>query len=228
VPRKRKRSQSRTRKLWVVAVGRFDEIRTKESGGSTATLDNNHASFSLPADVTHRDVIEELAKRCDPPLPIESLSGLEGGFRYLRAITIFSNAREVVERVARNYEGVHWWVSEHGLNMCKIPLSVKPLSEFDRLAGKLYAETATDGRLSKAALLAIALQLDDAKLSLKDHLQPQFWALIAQHNQKNPKSPIKTFVKACSSPRFQRSVRRRLYVARENYLTSISPIPEVS
>lgn len=228
MPRKRERSQSRSRKPSVLPVGRFDELRTKDGGGSTVILDNNHASFSLPDGVTHRDVIEELTKRCDPPLPIESLSGLEGGFRYLKGITIFNNAREVVERVARAHEGVHWWVSEHGLNMCQIPLSVRSLSKFDQLAGKLYAETATGCRLSKTALLAIAQRLDDAKLSLKDHLQPKFWALIAQHNQKNPRSPIKTFVKACSSPRFQKSVRRRLYVAHNKYLTSISPAPDVS
>jgi hypothetical protein len=208
VPRKRERSQSRSRKPLVLPVGRFDELRTKDGGGSTVILDNNHASFSLPDG--------------------ESLSGLEGGFRYLKGITIFNNAREVVERVARAHEGVHWWVSEHGLNMCQIPLSVRSLSKFDQLAGKLYAETATGCRLSKTALLAIAQRLDDAKLSLKDHLQPKFWALIAQHNQKNPRSPIKTFVKACSSPRFQKSVRRRLYVAHNKYLTSISPAPDVS
>jgi hypothetical protein len=47
---------------------------------------------------------------------------------------------------------------------------------------------------------------------------------MAQHNQHYPKNAIKTFDQAAHRPKFVRSVRRRLYLARDKFEKAYSAL----
>jgi len=121
-------------------------------------------------------------------------------------------AGDEIDKIAANYEGMHWWILKDGLNMAIVPPTAAKLSRFDELAGKLYVGMWKDGKLSKESLMTIAKELDVAGFSLKE-LQSAQWRLLDQYNQRNPRQAIKTFEQACRHRVFVRSVRRRLYVA---------------
>jgi pyridoxine/pyridoxamine 5'-phosphate oxidase len=108
-----------------------------------------------------------------------------------------------------------WWISKDGLNMAIVSKAAAKLSRFDELAGKLYVARLNGRELSQEILVVIAKELDAAGFVLRTELQSKQWRSIAEHNQKNPRQPIKTFEKACLHPVSRRAVRRWMYVARE-------------
>jgi hypothetical protein len=83
------------------------------------------------------------------------------------------------------------------------------------LAGTLMIQKSKDGRLSTQSLLEIATELDKKNFHLKENLQRKEWDLIAHHNQKWARAPIKTFVEAANHKRLSRLVRRSLYRAHD-------------
>lgn len=206
---------------------RFDHLRTQETGGSIKSLESSLVSLTIPTLSTHRDVVQAIANQCQPPIAIESLGGNLSETQFPRGKTIFRLAGAAIDDIAVQYEDMRWWMSKHGLNMGKVPLAKTQISKFDELAGKLYVDGSKNGRLSKELLIVIAKALDEANFSLKD-LQPAQWKVISKYNQKNAKHAVKSFEQASRHPRLVRSVRKRLYVARERYNGSITPPPQVS
>lgn len=151
------------------------------------------------------------------PVAIESLDERLVAKILPRGKTMLGPAGEAIDNIAANYQDMYWWISERGLNMCRVPPAAAWLSEFDRLAGRLYVEGSKDGRLSKELLASIAMQLDAVGFSITDHLQPAQLTPISKFNQRNSRRPIRTFRTVCDRPRLVRSIRRRLYVARDRY-----------
>jgi hypothetical protein len=196
---------------------RFDLERTKETGGDIKRLQDNPVSLTVPANCTHRYVLEAIANSLQPPLAIESLAQELGSQRLPRGQAIFHrSAGDVIDKIAANYEQMYWWISTHGLNMVSVLPMSKPLSEFDELAGRLYVEGSKNGELADELLLYIAKQLDSAGLNWRE-LQPKQREKVAYYNQKNSKYPLKTFEDMCVRPTLVRYFKKRLYVARDRY-----------
>ena len=197
---------------------RFDLQMTKEAGGDVKRLQDNPVSLAVPANSTHRDLLEAIANFLQPPLAIESLAEELDNERFSRGRTIFHrSAGDAIDKIAANYEQMYWWVSARGLNMVSVLFMPKPLSKFDELAGRLYVEGSKDGELSDALLLSIAKQLDSAGLQWRRELQLAQREIIGRYNQKNSRSPLRTFEAICAHPKLVRAIRRRLYVARDRY-----------
>lgn len=140
------------------------------------------------------------------------------------------SAADEIDKIARQYEEMRWWISKRGLNMAVVPPAMGKLSRFDEFAGKLYVDGSNTSKLSKKLLLAIAKKLDVAEFTLCE-LQPGQRTPIFEYNQRNPRRAIKTFEKACLHRRFIRSIRKRLYVARDRYMKAhfhVSPPPKLS
>jgi len=196
---------------------RFDLQRTKETGGGIKRLQDNPVSLTVPANSTHRHLLEAIANSLQPPLAIESLAEELDNQRLPRGQTIFHrSAGDAIDKIAANYERMYWWVSAHGLNMDSVLPAPEPLSRFDELAGRLYVERSKNGELSDALLLSIAKQLDSAGMKWKE-LQPKQREKIAYYNQKHFRRPLKTFEDICSRPTLVRYFKKRLYVARDRY-----------
>jgi len=209
---------------------RFDSVRTKETGGDCILVLDNHVSLSIPAPWTHRDAVEKIASQSREPIPIQSLADALSETKFVRGKVIFGFAGDKIDQIASNYEDMHWWISKEGLNMAIVPPAATNLSRFDEFAGKLCVDKWKDGKLSKKSLMEITKKLDGAGFTLKE-LQPAQLRPISNHNQRNSRNPIKTFMTACLHGTYVRSVRRRLYVARERYMRAnfpASPLPGVS
>jgi hypothetical protein len=212
--------------LWV----RFDALRTKETHGDTKVLRDNHVSLSIPGPCTLRDVVDGIARQSQVPIAIQSLADDLSQTTLPRGKVVFGLAGNAIDKIAVNYTDMRWWISKVGLNMAIVPPVEAKLSRFDDAAGKLYVDKSKDGGLPKDLLMAIAKKLDADGFSLKE-LQPAQRRPISEYNQRNPRSAIKTFAQACRHRVGVRSVRRRLYVARERCMKaipSISPLPRMS
>lgn len=224
--RKRQKMRSREhRPPWQ----RFDSLRTKDLGGDFRLL-LNHVSLTIPAPWSHHDAVEVIARQSEEPITIQSLAVILSQKRFVRDKTVFGLAGDEIDKVAANYEDMHWWISKEGLNMAIVPPAATKLSRFDEVAGKLYVDSSKDGKLSKKLLMIIAKKLDAAGFNLRE-LQPAQLRPISLHNERNPRNPIKTFEKACLHAVYVRSVRKRLYVARERYMQAsslVSPPPKMS
>jgi hypothetical protein len=203
---------------------RFDSVRTKETCGNPNLL-LSHISLSIPAPCTHHDIVERIASRCQEPIAIHSLARVLSQNKLVRGKVIFGLAGDEIDKIATNYDGMHWWISKEGLNMAIVLPAAAKLSRFDEFAGKLYVDRSKDGKLSKEILLAIAKEVDVAGFALKEELQPVQWTPIREYNQKYAKEAIKTFERACQHRVSVRSIRKRLYVARERYTAAYSSIP---
>jgi hypothetical protein len=201
--------------LWA----RFSYSKTQTSGGDIKIVLENTVSTSVPEAATHRDALEAIARKCDPPLPIVSLDDELAAHWYPMGKTIFGNAGDRIDDIVSNHDGLHWWVSASGLNVARGLINAPTISPFDQLAGKMYCDGSEDQKLSKELLMQIADAVDKAGFRILKELQPAQRKPIAKHNQKFAKSAIKTFAQAVRS-RFAKYVLRRLYVARDRYRNS--------
>lgn len=183
---------------------------------------DNPVSLSIAAPCTHRDAVEGIAKQSQKPIAIQSLADDLSQIKLVRCKVILGLAGDAIDDIAANYKDMRWWISKVGLNMAVVPPAAAKLSRFDEVAGKLYVHRSKDGRLSKDLLMAIAGKLDASGFALSE-LQPAQWRPISEHNQKNSRRAIKTFEQACRHRVGVRSVRRRLYVARERYTAANPP-----
>jgi hypothetical protein len=199
--------------LW----SRFLPERSTKDRAAQIAFENNLISATVPAPYTFRELVEKLASCAQVSIPVESLAKeLDVPGSSSRAITVFKKAGSVFDQIAANFPNMYWWISDKGLNMAIVqPGSV--LSPFDALAGKLMSAHWKNGRLSFSSLLAIAQALDEQDFSLKTELQPAQWKPIAQFNQKLSKSPITSFEGAVRQPPLARGIRRRLYLARQEF-----------
>jgi len=199
---------------------RFDHLRTQETDGSIKFLEDSFVSLTIPPRSTHRDAVQAIAKHCQ--IAIESLGGNLGERQFPRGKTIFDLGGNAIDDIAQQYEDMCWWMSKNGLNIVDVPRATAKISRFDELAGKLYVDGSKDGKLSEELLFTIAKALDEADFSLKN-LQPAQWKVISKYNQKNARHAVKSLEQASRHPRLVRSVRKRLYVARQRYNSSITP-----
>lgn len=196
---------------------RFASVRSKDTGGDYKLL-LNHVSLTIPGLCTHRDLVEAIARQSQVPFAIQALADVLSQTKLPRSKVIFSFVGDEIDKIATNYDGMHWWISKEGLNMAIVPPRAANLSRFDEFAGNLCVDKWKDGKLSKDSLVAIAKEVDVARFTLKEELQPAQWKPIAEYNKRNPRQPIKTFEKVSRNLLYVRSVRRRLYVARERYI----------
>lgn len=221
---KRKRKARAAEKLeWSPAWmwERFDAERTREQDGDPSLVINNRITLSVKAGCDDHTILLEIAAAAMRPFPVVSLPP----FTPERVASpwgksIFDYVGTAIDQIVGQYPGFRWWISRDGLVVAAVPPVTKPLSEFDRLAGRLMAESCADGKLSAEVLRCIAVALDTADFFLKDHLQPSQWKPIAEFNQKYSKAAVKTFTQAVKRSQFERSIRRRLYVARDRYLAA--------
>jgi hypothetical protein len=197
---------------------RLDEQKMKESGGSIAGLLDQPISFNLPANSNRHELVEKIVQECRPRLAIESIPVELFESHYVRGKTVFDYAVNAIDAVALQYDSMYWWVSCVGLNMKLGPRTVEPISNFDKFAGKLWADHLENGRVSKESLAAIAKTLDDAGEFTRNVLQKKALAQLKSHNLKYSRKAILTFAGLCH-PLFVRGLRKRLYVAHSNYLT---------
>lgn len=204
--------------LW----SRFDQRRTREAGRKADFLLRSNVSLSMSAGSSHREDVEEIARMSSQPFSIASISKVLDERKSLRGVAYFGEAGSQIDKILHNYPGMRWWMEKDGLVIDVAQQhSANRLSEFDRTAGKLVCDATRHGKFSTDAVGKIATRLDVSGFTLSENLQPAQWKPIADHNRKHAKSAIKTFAAAASNPKFVRSVRRRLYVARDRYQKSL-------
>jgi hypothetical protein len=99
--------------LGPVAWRRFSPERT--SAKFLALLRYNLANFSIPAPLTNREVVVKIAKGSQ--IPIESLCDDISHPVFPRGQVIVGYVGDEIDKIARNYPFMRWWVSDSGLNM---------------------------------------------------------------------------------------------------------------
>jgi hypothetical protein len=179
--------------------------------------DVNHVSVTVAGPCSLREVVERIAASAEVPIPIGFLSSRLDAVILRRGLVCFGTAGDLFDEATQGLDRMEWWLSDSGLNIDVVQSS---LGRFDEVAGRLVGEKWTGGLL-KEALLKIADEIDRAGFKLKIELQPAQWKAIAEYNQRNTKTPVKTFLHAARHPLLSRQVRRRLYLARQRYESSL-------
>lgn len=205
----------------------FSAQRTISCGGQKLFRDvilDNHVSSTLKGPCTHRDVVMHMAKHLAKPMEIESIPK-EFGLRILpRGKIVFGHLGNCIEKVARNYDGMHWWMSEVGLNFGIVASSEPNISRFDARAGRLIYDARSERRLSHlfppGVILRIASRIDLEGFKPRDYLVGAARRELAIWNQKHPNQAIHTFAAAVQSKvtKIRRSAKRRLYLAGDIYM----------
>jgi hypothetical protein len=201
----------------------FDARRTKETNGDMGVLHGNVISLTMESGSTHFDDLMEISRSSYKPFPVKSLAGKLKEQQSIRGRVYFGHVGDVIQGILLNYPYLRWWMEKDGLVVDEARSEMGPLSDFDRIAGPLVLEHMTGDKLSASALASIAAKLDAEGFQLKQNLQPAQWKPISDYNQKYSKLAIKTFSDAVGRPQFVRSVRRRLYLARDRYKKALRP-----
>jgi hypothetical protein len=227
---KSRKSKNRVPVAWQQALQlwwpRFDLDRCSDVPKTLHLMVESFVNCSVAGGSSNRDSVEEIARTASIPINIESLAEALAKPIRVRGGVRFGRLGDELDNIATNYPNMYWWMSDKGLNMAIVdPNHVLP-DPFEELAGALMIQHWKDGRLSKESLSEIATELDKNRFFLKDNLQPNEWAAIAEHNQKHSRAAIKTFVQAVRNPRFSRFIRRRLYRAR--YKRNLTRSPHLS
>jgi hypothetical protein len=163
--------------------------------------------------------VKQIAKHSEKPIPINSLSNALNQTVLPRGRTIFGFPGNYLDQIARNYDGMRWWVSENGVNMEVIASIGGNISPFDERAGRLMFEARShrlsNGRLPLAEYSKIVDILDRAGFKPLDYLRGEFRKELAAWNQKYPKRAIHTFEKGLDSKLSlaRRGIQKRLYRA---------------
>jgi hypothetical protein len=201
----------------------FDARRTKDAHGDMGVLRGNIVSLTMPAGSTHFDHLTEFGRSSLRPFSIKFLSEKLKEQPFVRGHVYFGKLGRQIEGILLNYPYLRWWLEEDGLVVDEARSELGPLSDFDRIAGPLVIEHTKGQKLSASAVAAIAVKLDREGFQLKQNLQLAQWKPISDYNQKHSRVAIKTFVEAVGRPQFVRSVRRRLYLARDRYNKALRP-----
>jgi hypothetical protein len=199
----------------------FDAQRTKDSRGDVGLLSGNVVNLTMPSGSTDRDSLMEFSRSAHRPFRAKFLNEKLKDIPYIRGRVFSGSLANAIETVLLNYPLLRWWLEEDGLVVDEARSELGSISEFDRVAGALVVKHSEDGKLSAQALELIAKTLDQGGIKLKENLQPKQWKGISDYNQKYSKAPIRTFAAAVGRPQFSRSVRRRLYVARDHYKNAL-------
>jgi len=201
----------------------FDARRTKDAHGDMGILQGNFVSLTLPAGSTRFDHLMEMSRSSHRPFPIKFLSEKLKEGQFIRGHVYFGKLGRQIEGILLNYPHLRWWLDKDGIVVDEPPFELGPLSDFDRIAGPLFIEHWKNDELSASSLESIASTLDAEGFQLKDNLQPAQWKPISEYNQKHSRVAIRTFAGAVRRPQFARSVRRRLYLARDRYKKALRP-----
>ena len=205
----------------------FDAQRTKAMRGETNCLLEGHVSLSMPSNSTHWDHIHAIADQCGRPFKVKFVSDRLKDHRAIRGRVFFGYAGNQIQQIMVNYPTLRWWMEADGLVIDEPSGEIGALEEFDRVAGELVISKWTDKRLSKDDFITIAKQLDEKGYKLSSNLQKAQWEPIAAYNQKYARKAIRTFEAAANDARFARSIRRRLYLARDRYRKAIRPVTPI-
>jgi hypothetical protein len=219
--------------LW----SRFSSERTKKTHGQKLFRDvilNNSTSHTVLGPCSHLELVEQIATQSKRPIPIASLSNALSRSGILRGRTIMGFPGSYFDNIARNHEGMRWWVSEHGLNMEVIASADRNISKFDELAGRLMFEARprrlSNRRLPPTEYGRVGSDLDRRGFKPLDFLKGESRKKLADWNQKNQKRAIHTFeailesnFRQVSLPR--RGVQKRLHRAESLWikLNNLSP-----
>jgi len=199
----------------------FDVYQTAAARGDARILLQNQVSLSVLANSSHWEHIYAIAKSASIPFAVKQVDDRLRAFSFPRGMTYFGNAGDQIQEIVGNYATLRWWMEAEGLVIAEPVVYFGTLVPFDFFAGELVSSRWIQNRLSRADLIGIAQQLDAQSFELKQCLQPSQWKPIAEYNQKFSRNPIRTFQEAASNKKFTRSVRRRLYLARERYTKCI-------
>jgi hypothetical protein len=205
----------------------FDKQRTRDTHGDLGMLKGNYVNFNVPSGSTHFDHLMEIGRLSNRPFPIKFLSKQLKGYPSVRGRTFFGRTVDQIREILCNYSQLRWWMERDGLVVDEVKSELGPLASFDRIAGQLVIEHWKDDGLPQSNLQLIASRLDGEGFQLKEYLQPAQWKPISEYNQKHSRSPVRTFGDAVQRPQFVRSVRRRLYVARDRYKKALRPVQPV-
>jgi hypothetical protein len=205
----------------------FSSQRTIISGGQKlfrGLISDNFISSSIKGPCTHREVVMQIVKHSDKPLKLESIPKELGSCILPRGNILFGNPGDCLERIARNYPDMHWWMSDIGLNLGTVPNVSPNISQFDSFAGRLVCEARSKRQLSHrflpGAIHGIAKMVDKKNFSLLPLLVGGARRELAVWNQKHPNQTIHTFVAAVKSeaPGIRSGAKRRLYLAGDRYM----------
>lgn len=145
----------------------------------------------------------------------------------MRWCVYFGHAGNQIENIMMNYPTLRFWMEADGLVIDEPAAEMGPLNSFDSFAGGLVLAKWTAKGLFSDDLLEIARQLDSKDFRLKDCLQAAQWEPISAHNQKLARNAVRTFEGAAQDHRFVRSIRRRLYLARDRYRKAQRPVEPI-
>ena len=99
---------------------KFSQEETIRNGGElhyNELIAENFISHSVAGPRTVRELIEEIARHSNQPIPIESITATFGEQRAPRGCTFFGNPGDYLEQILGNQPGVRWWISSRGLNV---------------------------------------------------------------------------------------------------------------
>jgi hypothetical protein len=207
--------------LW----SRFSSELTTKSRGRKLYRDliiNNFVSCSIVGPITHRDVTLEIARQSHKAIPVASLPDSLNAL--LRGYVAYGLPGNYFDRIAKNYQGMHWWMSESGLNMEILVSANDEISPFDDLAGKLMNEAwlqrLPNGRLLTSHYVKIFAELDLARFRPLDFLTGEFRKKLANWNQKNPNQAIHSFTRLFNSKQAlpRRGILKRLNRAKSLWI----------
>ena len=166
----------------------------------------------------------EFGRSSSRPFPIKFLSEKLKEPQFARGCVYSGRLGRRIEEILRGYPYLRWWIEKDGLVVNEAQSKeLGPLSDFDRIAGPLVIEHTKGDKLSGFGRGVDCNQKLDRGFSTKENLQPAQWKPISDYNQRHSKLAIKTFVEAVGRPQFVRSVRRRLYLARDRYKKALRP-----
>ena len=178
---------------------RFSYQRSSKTSKVLSLVPDIFVNISIPSGHTHREVIVKIAK--ESQIPIDSLADDLSQPVFTRGQAIFGYLGDEIDKIARNYTNMRWWVSDRGLNMAVVdpaemlvePQSAPQLSKEDGKAtatadqvpardSKLISKTGKGrGRLpNKERRAAIRKAIQQQGERWRDHLPEVFTELDNQ------------------------------------------------
>ena len=103
---------------------RCNHARTSKSSKFRELLIYKFVTISVPKATTSRDAVEQIAREVG--IPIESLSRDLLQKTFSRGRVVFGYAGDELDQIARDYDGMQWWVSDNGLNMAIVTAMTPP------------------------------------------------------------------------------------------------------
>lgn len=124
--------------LAVMFWDRFSRYDNSVSESTLKTLiQDNFASLTLQGPLTHRQLVERIAESARVPIPVAALPEILSQSILSRGRSIFGSPGNHFDQIARNYDGMQWWLSDAGLSMAVNPplhqRLAAALDEIDRL-----------------------------------------------------------------------------------------------